>query len=155
MLLSCVRLVDSPLNCILWYPSQPCSCSSKVNKNRHMQQNDSVEHFLLQISPKMMNGLQVCWVQIHLFLSWSFHSASWQCQKKRFYVASCKYLMLLHRGSADWLIKSCPAEWGTVHWRYSLISTVFLLLIRPSALVSFVYLFYNSELMPFQIVCTF
>lgn len=152
MLLSCVCLVDSPLNCILWYPSEPCSCSSRVNENRHVQQNDSVEHFLLQISPKMMNGLQVCWVLIHLFLSLSFHSASWQCQKKkRFRVASCKCLMLLHRGAA----KSCPAEWGTVYWRYSLISVVFLLLIRPSALVSFVYLFYKNELMPFQIVCTF
>lgn len=72
-------------------------------------------------------------------------------KKKRFRVASCKCLMLLHRGAA----KSCPAEWGTVYWRYSLISIVFLLLIRPSALVSFVYLFYKNELMPFQIVCTF
>lgn len=152
MLLSCVCLVDSPLNCILWYPSEPCSCSSRVNENRHMQQNDSVEHFCFKSHLKWWMAFKSAECKSIFFSVYHFtvHHGSAK-KKKRFRVASCKCLMLLHRGAA----KTCPAEWGTVYWRYSLISVVFLLLIRPSALVSFVYLFYKNELMPFQIVCTF
>lgn len=59
-----------------------------TKKKDTWQSNDCVELFFSYRSPptppkeKVMNGLRVCWVQIHLFLSWSFHSASWQCQKK-------------------------------------------------------------------------
>ncbi len=132
------------LNCILWCQCPPCNCSSNWCTSEQRVDTCNImilrSIFLLPSSPKMIKGLQVCWVQIHLFLSWSYHGASWECQKKKScYVASCKFLMLLHRGSADSLKAVCPAEWGTVYsglfLNEVLIFVVFLMLIGPSTLM--------------------
>lgn len=121
------------------YQFQPCNCSSNwcksEQKNWHMLHNDSVEHFLflLPTSPKMMNGLQVCRVQIHLFSVDCFTVYHGSAKKQSLYFASCKFLMLLLQGFVFVLLNDA---WFTpVCFEIFSFTFVILKLIGRSALV--------------------
>lgn len=81
--------------------------SGKWTKNRHMQQNVSAEHFSaasLTKNDEWPSGLNAKFILISVDHLTVHHGSA----KKKKRVASCKFLMLLHQGSAH---KTCLSCW--------------------------------------------